>query len=365
MSILASLVRAYERLPDAPPFGFSTQNVGVIVGLNEDGTVASVTPWMDGEGRKRRPRPMLVPQPVKRTAGVASNFLWDKTSYALGVTGGEGKRTALEHQAFKDRHERDLAKTDDTGLLAFLNFVRLWTPEHFAAPLWNDEMKDQNVVFTLESERRDGALLHNRPAAKAVWTRVAGGESNDAEICLVTGTPGPVARLHPSIKGVWGAQSAGASIVSFNLEAFESYGHSQGGNAPVSEGATFAYTTALNRFLERDSKQRIQIGDASTVFWADASDIKIAEEAESIFALLFGGETAKGGTAEDDAAEAKKIGILLERIRKGEQIEDINAGLTQGVRFHVLGLAPNAGRISIRFYYANDFAALASRIAAE
>ena len=88
----------------------------------------------------------------------------------------------------------------------------------------------------------------------------------------------------PSIKGVWGAQSSGASIVSFNLDAFTSYGHEQGDNAPVSEAATFAYTTALNRFLEKDSGHRIQIGDASIVFWADASEANKAAEAENIFA---------------------------------------------------------------------------------
>lgn len=90
MSILASLAKAYERLPDAPPFGYSVQNIGVIVGLNEDGSVASVSPWFDGEGRKRKPRPMPVPQPVKRTVAIAPNFLWDKTAYVLGVTAGEG-----------------------------------------------------------------------------------------------------------------------------------------------------------------------------------------------------------------------------------------------------------------------------------
>ncbi|WP_280954210.1 type I-C CRISPR-associated protein Cas8c/Csd1 [Kumtagia ephedrae] len=268
MSILASLARAYDRLPDAPPFGYSSQNVGVIVGLKDDGSVASVTRWQDGEGKKRKPRPMLVPQPVKRTAGIAPNFLWDKTSYVLGVTAGVDKRTAEEHAAFKDRHEKVLEGTDDPGLKALLLFLRAWTPDRFVAPDWTDEMRDQNVVFALESDRLDKVWLHGRPAAKALWTRVAGGAAADAQVCLVTGEPGPVARLHPAIKGVWGGQSSGGSIVSFNLDAFTSYGHEQGDNAPISEAAAFAYTTALNRFLERGSRHRIQIGDASTVFWA-------------------------------------------------------------------------------------------------
>lgn len=359
MSILASLVRAYERLPDRPPFGYSSQNVGVIVGLEEDGSVASVTPWSDGEGKKRKPRPMLVPQPVKRTAGIAPNFLWDKTSYVLGVTAGEGKRTAEEHAAFKDRHEEELAGTDDPGLKALLLFLRQWTPDQFTAPMWSEELKDQNVVFALESERRQNLWLHERPAATVLWARVAGNAETDKQICLVTGESAPAARLHPAIKGVWGGQSSGGSIVSFNLDAFESYGHEQGYNAPVSEAAAFAYTTALNRFLERDSKHRLQIGDASTVFWADASNKERAKAAESLFALFLDGSEDEE-RAKKDAAASKEIGILLERVRNGDQsLKDLDRELAEDVRFHVLGLAPNAARISIRFYFEDDFGVLA------
>lgn len=360
MSILASLARAYERLPDAPPFGYSVQNIGVVVGLNEDGSVASVSPWFDGEGRKRKPRPMQVPQPVKRTVAIAPNFLWDKTAYVLGVTAGEGKRTAEEHAAFKDYHEKALAGTDDAGLKALLLFMKQWTPEQFAAPLWSDDLKDQNVVFALESERRQNRWLHERQAARDLWGRLSGGEGENAQICLVTGRSGPIARLHPAIKGVWGGQSSGGSIVSFNLDAFTSYGHEQGDNAPVSDYAAFAYTTALNRFLERDSKHRLQIGDASTVFWADCEDAEAALLAEELFPALFNPTTEEEARSED-------VGILLKRLKKGDvEMEDelaLKAGtlaskVEMGVGFHVLGLAPNAARISIRFYYESDFGKL-------
>lgn len=355
MSILASLVRAYERLPDAPPFGYSMQNIGVLVSLNGDGSVAGVIDRRDGEGKRRKPRPMLVPQPVKRTAGIAPNFLWDKTSYVLGVTAGEGRRTAEEHAAFRERHEKELAGSEDVGLKALLLFLRQWTPDQFAEPLWAEELKDQNVAFVLESDRLQHLWLHDRLAAKALWTQTSRSDDAAGQICLVTGESRPAARLHPAIKGVWGGQSAGGSIVSFNLDAFESYGHKQGDNAPVSEFAAFAYTSVLNRFLDRASGHRIQIGDASTVFWADASDIETADDAEVAFYLMFTDED----TADDDATEARKIGVLLERLRQGQQLETLDAKLAKGVRFHVLGLAPNAARISIRFYFNNDFGVLA------
>ena len=96
-------------------------------------------------------------------------------------------------------------------------------------------------------------------------------ELTDSQICLVSGNPDTPARLHTAIKGVWGAQSSGANIVSFNLDAFKSFGKEQGYNAPVGVKSEFAYTTALNTLLAKGSRQRIQVGDASTVFWAEKS----------------------------------------------------------------------------------------------
>ena len=156
MSILVSLVRAYERLPAdvRPSFGFSMEKIGFLISLKPDGSVAHVADLRTEEGRKKQAAMMLVPQGPKRSSGIAPNFLWDKTSYVLGVTAGEGKRTADEHAAFVTHHEEALAGTQDEGLLALLSFLRAWTPDQFVAPLWPAEMKDQNVVFALESERR-------------------------------------------------------------------------------------------------------------------------------------------------------------------------------------------------------------------
>lgn len=352
MSILASLARAYDRLSErgeAAPFGFSTEKIGFCVSLNPDGSVAGEPADLRlGDGKKKTPRMLLVPQGVKRTVGIAPNFLWDKTAYVLGVTAGEGKRTVDEHAAFIDMHLKALDGTDDPGLAAFAAFLRGWKAERFADLGWPEEMKDQNIVFAFEPERLTGKFLHDRPAARALWQRLQSGGEKTMARCLVSGETSPVARLHPSIKGVWGAQSSGASIVSFNLDAFTSYGHEQGDNAPISEGAAFAYTTALNRFLERDSGHRLQIGDASVVFWADASggNAALAEEAEELFG---------GFVGIDEKAEAGKVDEKLAAIRNGEPLTVIEPRLQDGVRFHVLALAPNAARLSIRFYLEDTF----------
>jgi CRISPR-associated protein Csd1 len=358
MSALASLVRAYDRMAarkEVPSFGYSQEKIGYLIALNPDGSVVGVAHDLrQGEGRKRAAVPMAVPQPTKRTSGVAPNFLWDKTAYVLGITAGEGKRTAQEHEAFVARHHGLLSGSNDEGLQALLRFLESWTPEQFAERGWSEEMKDQNIVFALESERLDNIRIHDRPAARDLWARLsAAGDKNEA-ICLVTGNNAPIARLHPAIRGVWGAQSSGASIVSFNLDAFESYGHEQGDNAPVSEAAAFAYTTALNHFLEKDSGHRVQVGDTSAVFWAEAPDVAAAGVAEGMFAHFL---------AVDDKAEgivAKKVETLLEKVRAGREA-DFDLDLPQGVRFFVLGLAPNAARLSVRFYLEGDFGDIAKR----
>ncbi|MGQ0563471.1 MAG: type I-C CRISPR-associated protein Cas8c/Csd1 [Gemmobacter sp.] len=349
MTLLASLVRAYDRMPDAPPYGYSSEKIGFCVVLNADGTVAEVIDLRDTD-KKRSPRMLLVPQAVKRTVGIAPNFLWDKSAYVLGVTAGEGMRTADKHATFRERHAEWLEGAEDAGLLALLRFLQGWTGEAFTPPIWPGDLRDQNVVFAMADEYRD-RYLHDRPAARALWRKLGAKGASDPQICLVTGDNAPVARLHPSLKGVWGAQSSGASVVSFNLDAFTSYGHDQGDNAPVSEAAAFAYTTALNRYLERDSGHRIQIGDASTVFWADCADMKVAEEAETWFMAMI-------DPSADDKDATKAIGVQLDRIRQGQRLSEVNADLAEGVRFHVLGLAPNAARLSVRFWWDSDFGVL-------
>jgi CRISPR-associated protein Csd1 len=358
MSALASLVNAYDRMAargEVPAFGYSQQKIGFLIPLNPDGTVAhGPIDLRLGEGKKKTARLMAAPQPAKRTSGIAPNFLWDKTAYVLGVTATEGKRTSREHEAFVSNHRDWLASSDDEGLQAVLRFLENWVDYKFAQLGWPEDMKDQNIVFALEAERLDKIMIHDRPAARELWSRLsAAGEKNKAT-CLITGKCAPVARLHPAIKGVWGAQSSGASIVSFNLDAFTSYGHEQGDNAPVSEAAAFAYTSALNYFLEPESGHRIQVANTSTVFWADASDVLAADEAESFFRVIIDEKAA-------ETVEEKKVESILAKLRSGRPIEDFKPDLPQGVRFFVLGLAPNAARLSVRFYIEEDFGVIAGR----
>ena len=362
--ILQALNRYYERLieqqaEDVAPAGCSPEKISFEILLTPDGDVVQINDIRDTSGKKPLPRMLNVPQAEKRTVGVKSNFLWDKTSYVLGVS-NTSKRADKEHAAFVELHQTALASEDDPGLKALLSFLRGWSPEQFEARGFPADMIDANLVFRLDGEH---CYLHDRPAARAVRAGLLAGEEGQEAaaseaVCLVSGDLAPVARLHPAIKGVNGAQSSGASIVSFNLDAFTSYAKSQGDNAPVSEPAAFAYTTALNYLLRRGehNRQRLQVGDASVVFWAEAADAQQATAAEDLFATLL-------SPAADDASEAARVRAVLDRIAKGRPVADLAPKLEPGTRMYVLGLAPNASRLSVRFWQVDTLEVLADRIA--
>lgn len=358
--ILSALNDYYQRLltqedSGISPFGYSQEKISYEILLSPDGTVVDVNDIRDVSGKKPFPRTMSVPQPEKRTVGIKANFLWDKTSYVLGVS-ATSKRADKEHEAFLALHRACLTGESDAGLQVLLAFLESWTPEMFNKPPFRPDMLDSNVVFRLDSEL---GHLHERPAARAVRARLLGGEEGDQTgMCLVSGEALPLARLHPAIKGVNGAQSSGASIVSFNLESFGSYGKSQGDNAPVSEQAAFAYTTVLNHLLRRSehNRQRLQVGDATVVFWAKADDTRQAEAAEDLMASFL-------NPPPDDEQETQKLRSALEAVSQGRPLRELDPDLSEGTRIFVLGLAPNASRLSIRFWQSDSLGVFAERLA--
>ncbi|RIQ18698.1 type I-C CRISPR-associated protein Cas8c/Csd1 [Bordetella avium] len=359
--IIHALYAYYQRLLERAeeglaPFGYSPEKISYEIVLAPDGKLVAVYDLRNTSGKKPLARLMSVPQPEKRTADIKPNFLWDKTSYVLGVS-ASSKRTAKEHDAFKALHQESLLGTTDAGLQALLKFLVSWKPENFAAPFFSSEMLDANMVFRLDG---DPLWLHERAEARALRATLlaASEEQNGAAACLVTGEMLPVARLHPSIKGVSGAQSAGASIVSFNLDAFTSYGKIQGHNAPVSEQVAFAYTAVLNHLLRRTERnhQRLQLGDTSVVFWAEAADRSEAEEAEFTLESLL-------ADPPDDSQESARVQAVLQKVSAGRPLSEITPQLQDGTRIYVLGLAPNASRISIRFWVTGTLGVFTKRLA--
>ncbi|WP_018652891.1 type I-C CRISPR-associated protein Cas8c/Csd1 [Actinobacillus capsulatus] len=366
--ILSALTRYYYRLAaqedrltgeaKVPSYGFSEEKIGWVLELDSKGNLVNVIPNLTAD-KKPKAKLMSVPRPEKRTSGIKPNFLWDKTAYVLGVESNQDKATAKDQsikfaektfEAFKQYHLDLLADSNDEGLMAISNFLQQWQATHFAESICPAEMLDANVVFKLVGT---SGYIHQREAAQTLWASLLVNEDSEQGLCLISGEIAPIARLHPAIKGVYGGQSAGGSIISFNKESFTSFGKEQGSNAPVSEQAAFAYTTALN-YLLRTEKHRLTIGDASTVFWAEADNTTQAEAAEGFFAALM--------TPPDDDQENQKIFDELQKISKGRPLAEISPELSENTRFYVLGLAPNAARISVRFWLDTTFGRLAKNL---
>ena len=334
-----------------PAFGLEQKEIPFLLEITEAGELVQLLDTRTvNEKKKKVAQIFRVPQGVKKTSGVAANLLWDTLEYVLGVdTKGNPKRVAEQHAHFVARIAAlPQSAGEDAGIQAILKFFgSVNLPQLEAQPAWPQAL-EVNAVMTFRLHG-DVDLVCQRPAVVKAVLNVTTDADARLAMCLVTGDDAPIQRLHTAIKGVWGAQSSGANIVSFNARAFESYGKTerQGENAPVSQAAAFAYTTALNHLLRKDSNQRIQVGDASTVFWSDRES-----DFEATIPDIFGDPSK-----DDPDRGARAVHALFKAIHTGQ-----HGGVEDNNRFHVLGLAPNAARISIRFYHCLPLDELGARI---
>jgi len=333
--------------------GYSEGRVSFALILESDGRIVDVESLLNTAGKTPRPGRLSVPRAQQRSSNVASNFLWDNTKYVLGIEdddSDDGWRVSegRPHDAFKQLHEEELKDATDPSLVAVAEFVRTWDPGDFGKLRHRSDLPGANVVFRL-----DGAseFAHESDeAAELVLRRMRRREGAEG-VCLVTGVRGKIERTHPKVKGVRGAQPSGASLVSFNERAFESYGKKQGLNAPVAEQVANGAIDSLNALLA-NGRRRIEIGDATTVFWAEAG--AAAERAEDLFSALMQPPSDK----EEEAA----VRDGLREIAAGLPVEAAFPGVAPDTKFFVLGLSPNAARISVRFWMADTFGRLADRV---
>lgn len=372
--ILQSLYDYYRRKmadPDPsrrlPAFGLESKEIPFILELTGDGRLAGIKDTRTPQGKKKVATAYRVPQGVKKTSGIAANFLWDAAEYVLAIpdpkklTDAQAKGKATDYlgrlrdmqSAFKARIlQLPPELREDEGVRAVLSFLESNPAQAVAAMPEGDEIAQTNPVLSFRLQSDDDLVCqrHAVGAAMANGTGDPAAESEAADavgVCLITGKLVPPERLHTAIKGVWNAQSSGANIVSFNLDAFNSYGKAQGANAPVGVEAAFGYTTALNHLLARNSRQRMQVGDASTVFWSQRAE---DADMEAWFAEAF-------GDYDDHDAHAEQIRALYGSIHSGR----FDGG--QGEHpFYVLGLAPNAARISVRLWHTAPLKDIAQRI---
>lgn len=351
--ILQALVSYYETLAargELPQPGWAPVKVSYVLNLDDQGDITTVVCIKEEvtRGKKKALVPQIIqlPAPVKRTVGVTANFLCDNSSYILGADKkGKPKRSLECFQACKTLHETLLVSVEEPAARALLSFFDHWQPEKltehpaFAHQDMEDLLASANLIF-----RYRGRYLHEIPAIRQAWQDYYNNSQDSQQFpCLVTGKLAPVAQLHPSIKGIYGAQSSGASLVSFNAPAFCSYDREQGLNAPTSQYAAFAYGAALNYLI---ATQNTRVGDVTLLFWAESG-----EEAYADALKRFG----FGGGDEDDQYKEEDLKGLMESLAEGADVEWDGTRIDPNMTFYILGISPNAARLSVRFFLRNSF----------
>ena len=355
--ILQSLVRYYEDLLQQndkkpvderiPKLGWCLAGVSYMIELKEDGTIKQIISLKEEKkyGKKMvwKPQIFCVPEMLSRSGKCPpSYFLCDNAKYLMGIN-IEGTNSDIKDR-FKDsrkRHLEILKNTESILAKAICNYFENWDPEKAkdnakVQEYWEELNDGGNIIFGMRDQYAQDDEEIQR-AWENYQERIKEGQIGR---CLVRGEEAEIARIHRGIKGVPGAQSSGAALVSFNATAFESYGKEQSYNAPVGKYAEFAYTTALN-YLLNQKESTFRLGDSIIVFWAESAQ-KIYQR--TFFTLM--------NPQSDNQEELKKVFKNLEK-NIWVDTEDVQINLNQ--KFYILGIAPNAARLSVRFFYQNTF----------
>lgn len=357
--ILQALVRCYESLAAAGKLekpGWSMVKVSWGLELTPEGQIERLWPLeLADEKGKKRPQLVKLPAQKKKTSGTASNFLCENSSYVLGRDNkGKPERSLECFMACAEKHRELLTEVAHPMAKAILRFFASWNPQSAEenaalAPEWEEILKGGNLVFCM-----DGAYAQDVPEIAQAWDEAyADDEKAEMGRCLVTGQKAPVAILHPSIKGIVGAQPSGATLVGFNAPSLESFGkddrdkQGQGRNAPVSTYAAFAYTEALN-YLLREPAYHSRLGDTTLIYWAEG-----AEEEYS---------SAMAGMMFSDNMEQEDLKDAMEALSSGRVVLWNKLPLNPDNRFYILGIAPNAARLAVRFFLQNTFGSFAKNL---
>lgn len=369
LQALTSLYEALAQKGEISKEGWSREKISFALGIDENGDLLRITPLfkpgdMPKGKKKEEPQEMTVPAAVKRTSGAAANFLWDNSSYILGVSLKKGENDAKREkrrnkdikcfEACRELHHSMLDGMEYPAAKAVLNFLDKWEPQkaeenNLVAQYAKEILSGANMVF-----RFNGGYVHDDPQLASVWQKANAKQKDNIGQCLVTGALDEIPNTHPKIKGVQGAKSSGAALVSFNESAFCSYKKKQNQNAPVGKYAAFAYTTALKHLLA-DRKNVHRIGDAAVVCWAENAD----KQYEDFAADLFFGD---GDGDQSDEQWLSALQASVELLAKGLPCRELD--LDPERKFYILGISPNAARLAVRFFYCDSFGNIVKNIKA-
>ncbi len=352
--ILQALKDYYDRKTADPesgiaPPGWERKEMPFLIVLDAQGKCTGIEDTREMRGKKLVGKAFLVPQSVKRTSGVAANLLWDNLEYIAGIPlkdVSKKERVAQAHDAFVNRAKEYAGSQEIDAVISFLESPDI-ARQLQQCENWQ-EVSESGLFASFKIAGRTEPVFRGEAFRQRYEATVAQG-AGEMGMCLVSGKEDMIATLHPSVKGISGANPTGANIVSFNFPAACSFGKEQGGNAPVGSRAVFAYTTALNTLTGKDSRQKLTLGDATMLFWADR-DTELEDNLADIF--------DDRGKKDDPDALTGAVVQLLASVKTGAYHND--NGKT---RFFVLGLAPNAARLSVRFWHQGTVEEMAGRFA--
>lgn len=355
--ILQALTRYYETLLEKDQIASRYYSkAGVSYGLQLDAKgnligLLRLKKSVERNGKEvERPQSLDLPEAVVRSSGVLPNFLWDNSIYLLGLDAkGDAERAARCFESSKELHLKILDSLMCPTAQAICSFFRSWKPVNVAEnpmikPHLEGLLTGGNLVFSgIETPY---AFLD--ADIRKSWEKYRSENENTFRSqCLVTGlVDQPIERVHPKVKGVQGGQTAGTSLVSANGSAFESYGLEQNLNAPVSEYAAFAYTSALNHLIA-DFDHRMSLDGDTVVCWADTGE----EQYQNLFYQL----------VDPRAKTENDVSQTLRNIVSGMPVDLEN--LQPETPFYVLCLSPNAARVSVRFFLQDTFGRIADHLA--
>lgn len=335
--ILQALYDYYHRCGDLPQKGMELKEIGFLIVIDKEGHFLR---FEDRRIDKKQAQRFLVKKHVGRTSALAANYLYDNSGYVFGYS--DKGDVMAQYQTFKDKVKSifDLHQDND-DIIAVQKFYEQEQAEILeqmkADPLWSEIEKNLNKKYStfsflidgdtkIVAEKRDLLDIDKeQPSASGQICLVSGKKGNTVETTTATMIPG---------------SQATAKLVSFQVSSgYDSYGKSKGGNAPISEDAEFAYTTALNHLLESNSRNKFMVGSRTFLFWASKNDKAGKEAEESIFNMF--GFSEQGDDPNKNIEQVRKVfrAIYSDEIKT-----------TSEDKFYILGLAPNSARIAVVYW---------------
>lgn len=357
LQALTSLYEALAQKGEISKEGWSREKISFALSIDEEGNLLRVTPLfdtVDGPKGKTREVPQKMTVPIK-VGNTSPKFLWGNSGFILGTANDKTPEAAKDcFKRNRDLHHEVLKEIEVPAAKAILSFFDRWEPEktlenELVTSCAGELLGKANMVF-----RFNGKFIHEIPQLAAAWQAHYGETAKERGQCLITGALDAIPNTHPLIKGVQGAKSSGAALVSFNESAFCSYKKKQNQNAPVGKYAAFAYTTALNHLLA-DRKNVHRIGDAAVVCWAENAD----KQYEDFAADLFFGD---GDGDQSDEQWLSALQASVELLAKGLPCRELD--LDPERKFYILGISPNAARLAVRFFYCDSFGNIVKNIKA-